>query len=232
MSRVWYLKAAFTVICRWRGKFGGEVHSWNINELTAVVLRKNHKDTNYYSTQNISSVCKPVCRPESIFHSNTHSCPHFSWYMQANPFRQVVILLIKILKIKPEITKIFSKNRGRKYNSKSKSQGLSLKQVKFILLGRSPLAVTPHFGAKLAELQFLRMKGKGKPKPNSTRVCLSAIVDIFICRASKAETQWEIRTSQPKLTVRSQTVKRSAPSTTATTPAPLLQHPNGLSYQI
>lgn len=55
------------------------------------------------------------------------------------------------------------------------------------------------------------MKGKEKPKPNSTRVCLSAIVDIFICRSSKAETQWEIRTSQPKLTVRSRTVKRSAP---------------------
>lgn len=55
------------------------------------------------------------------------------------------------------------------------------------------------------------MKGKEKPKPNSTRVCLSAIVDIFIRHASKAETQWEIRTSQPKLTVKSQTVKRSAP---------------------
>lgn len=181
--------------------------------------KKKHKNTNYYSTQNISSVCKPVCRPESIFHSNTHSCVHFSWYMQANPFRQIVIVLMKILKIKTWDYKKICKNRGRKYNSKSKSQGLSLKQVKFILLGRSPLAVTPHFGAKLAELQFLRMKGKEKPKPNSTRVCLSAIVDIFICRSSKAETQWEIRTSQPKLTVRSQTVKRSAPSTTATIPA-------------
>ena len=57
------------------------------------------------------------------------------------------------------------------------------------------------------------------------RVCLSAIVDIFIYRASKAETQWEIRTSQPELTVRSQTVKRSAaplpwlpPTPAATTP--------------
>lgn len=63
------------------------------------------------------------------------------------------------------------------------------------------------------------MKGKEKPKPNSTRVCLSAIVDIFICCASMAETQWEIRTSQPKLTVRSQTVKRSA------TPLPSLPPP-------
>lgn len=63
------------------------------------------------------------------------------------------------------------------------------------------------------------MKGKEKPKPNATRVCLSAIVDIFIRRASKAETQREIRTSQRELTVRSQTVKRSAAAfPAATTP--------------
>lgn len=66
--------------------------------------------------------------------------------------------------------------------------------------------------ALLGELQFLRMKGNQTLKPNSTRVCLSAIVDIFICLMSMAETQWEIRTSQPKLTVRSQTVKRPAPT--------------------
>lgn len=101
------------------------------------------------------------------------------------------------------------------YKEESNSQGLSLKQVKFLLLARSTQFVTPHFQPKLAELQFLRMKGKEKPKPNSVRVCLSAIVDIYICSTSMAETQWEIRTSQPKLTVRSQTVKRSGPPTHA-----------------
>lgn len=95
---------------------------------------------------------------------------------------------------------------------KSNSQGLSLKPVRFCLPGHSPLAVTPHYMAQLGELQFLRMKGNQTLKPNSTRVCLSAIVDIFICLMSMAETQWEIRTSQPKLTVKSQTVKRSAPT--------------------
>lgn len=40
------------------------------------------------------------------------------------------------------------------------------------------------------------MKGKGAPTPDSTRVCLSAIMDIFIRRASKAETQWG-NTNQP-----------------------------------
>lgn len=135
--------------------------------------------------------------------------------MQAGPFELIFIIIVvmQILKNKLETE---GEKTVRKHQSKANSQGLSLKQVKFLLLGRSPLAVTPDFGAKLAELQFLRMKGKEKPKPNSTRVCLSAIVDIFICCASKAETQREIRTSQPKLTVRSQTVKRSAsPLTTA-----------------
>lgn len=92
------------------------------------------------------------------------------------------------------------------------SQGLSWEHVKFALLGCRPLAVTPHCSSELAELQFLRMKGNKRLKPNSTRVCLSAIVDIFICPMSKAETQWEIRTSQPKLTARSQAVKSSAPT--------------------
>lgn len=143
----------------------------------------------------------------------------------------MVTILKKVQKIKDKA----AKKRVRESSSRTESisQALSLKQVKFLLLGRSPLDVTPDFGAKLAELQFLRMKGKEKPKPHSTRVCLSAIVDIFICCVSKAETQWEIRTSQPKMTVSSQTVKRPAPPTpTSHHPSPLLQHPNGLSYQI
>lgn len=130
----------------------------------------------------------------------------------------MVTILNKVQKIKDKAAK--KRVRERSSRTESISQGLSLKQVKFLLLGRSPLAVTPDFGAKLAELQFLRMKGKEKPKPHSTRVCLSAIVDIFICCVSMAETQWEIRTSQPKMTVRSQTVKRSAPPPRHLTPPP------------
>lgn len=49
--------------------------------------------------------------------------------------------------------------------------------------------------AKLTELNVLRIKGKGKPKHNSTRVCLSAIEDILICAASWTETVGN--TSQP-----------------------------------
>lgn len=89
---------------------------------------------------------------------------------------------------------------------------VAVKLSRTVLVRFRPLAVTPHGIAELAELQLLRMEGNKTLKPNSARVCLSAIADIFICPMSKAETQWEIRTSQPELTVRSQTVKSSAPT--------------------
>lgn len=92
----------------------------------------------------------------------------------------------------------------------------AVKLSRTVLVRIRPLAVTPHSMAELAELQLLRMEGNKRLKPNSARVCLSAIADIFICPMSKAETQREIRTSQPKLTVRSQTVKSSAPTASNT----------------
>lgn len=93
---------------------------------------------------------------------------------------------------------------------KSDSQGLSLRWEKFLLRGRSPPRCNFTLLGEVSWAAVFENEGTGELKPDSTRVCLSAIVDIFIRRASETETRREIRTSQPELTVRSQSVKRSA----------------------
>lgn len=149
--------------------------------------------------------------------NHSFDIPSFSRWTN---FRQLRVLVCLICSAKHTYQLLYY-IRKRKYNfavadvataSLIVEVKLSRTVLKFRLLRCSPLAVTPHYIAQLAELQFLRMKGNKSLKPNSTRVCLSAIVDIFICPMSKAETRWEIRTSRAKLTVRSQTVKSSAPT--------------------
>lgn len=60
-----------------------------------------------------------------------------------------------------------------------KSQGLSLKRVKFCLWGRRPLAVTAHFGAALAELRFSEWK-ESKNRNPTPRGAACLLLWIFL----------------------------------------------------
>lgn len=91
------------------------------------------------------------------------------------------------------------------------------------LRGCSPLAVTPLHMEQLAELQFLRMKGNQRVQPDPTRVCLSAIVGIFIWPCLRHRHSGN--TNQPSQA-------GSQESDCQEFCSHCRQHPNGLSDQI